>query len=213
MQLLNLLTTADSINTTVCSRALCQCSTGLSHFEQHQKRGRIFNYVWFVMYALCLDTENGFQNDLLMCYMHKQQCSPCTEVSRPAPNEFEVDKLHESNTQAASQSWLAQAKHYANICFASHPWFNSHLSETLKRLLLGEQNASLFGEKVGERREGIVFTFSSSISFCRMLSFWTMCLLCESNLDSISCFASSTLQIISDLKKYFSFLHLVHTEK
>lgn len=49
----------------------------------------------------------------------------------------------------------------------------------------------------------IIFTFSSSISFCRILSFWTICLLCESNLDSISCFASSTLQIISDLKGLF----------
>lgn len=53
------------------------------------------------------------------------------------------------------------------------------------------------------RKKRIVFTFSSSISFCRILSFWTICLLCESNLDSISCFASSTLQIISDLKSLF----------
>lgn len=63
-----------------------------------------------------------------------------------------------------------------------------------------KQKARLLRDK---KKKRIVFTFSSSISFCRTLSFWTICLLCESNLDSISCFASSTLQIISDLKSLF----------
>lgn len=78
----------------------------------------------------------------------------------------------------------------------------------LKKTLSGRANCYTAVRGLG--KEKTILTLSSSISFCRTLSFWTICLLCESNLDSISCFASSTLQIISDLKMYFSFLSLVN---